>query len=70
MGLMKLAFALLIALDLLVISLAVFVGKPLLILLAIIGCAALRWLHNEQQIRYKLRQYHQKRLKNYYDNYK
>lgn len=63
MRLLKVAFALLIALDLLVILLAVFIVKPLWILLSIIGCAVLKGLHNHFQVRHKLGQYYKLRKK-------
>lgn len=57
MRLLKVAFAMLIALDLLIILLAVFLVKPMLVLLAILGCAVLKGLHNHLQVRYKVDEY-------------
>jgi hypothetical protein len=62
MRLIKAAFALLIALDLIILLLAVFVVKPLWILLSIMLCALLKGLHNQIRIRQKISQYYQ--LKN------
>lgn len=62
MRLIKAAFVLLIALDLIILLLAVFVVKPLWILLSIMLCALLKGLHNQIRIRQKISQYYQ--LKN------
>jgi hypothetical protein len=57
MRLLKVAFVMLIALDLLIILLAVFLVKPIWILLSIIGCVVSRGLYNHFRIRHKTSQY-------------
>ena len=62
MRLLKAAFMLLIALDLIIMLLAVFLLRPLWILVSIIISAVLKGIHNQLRIKQKISQYY--KLKN------
>lgn len=70
MRVIKVAFVLLIALDLIIMLLAVFLLTPLWVLVSIVGSAVLKGIHDHIRIKQKIRQYHRLKNRNKTDGYK
>ena len=66
----KAAFVLLIAIDLIIMLLAVFLLRPLWILASIIISAVLKGIHNHLRIKQKISQYYKLKNRNKLNGYK
>lgn len=70
MRMIKAAFVLLIALDLIIMLLAVFVLTPLWVLISILTSAGLKGIHDHVRIKQKIRQYYKLKNRNKPEEYK
>ena len=70
MRVIKAAFVLLIALDLIIMLLAVFLLTPLWVLVSIVASAILKGIHDNIRIKQKIRQYHKIKKTNKSNGYK